>query len=229
MTILQRTYWWMADYLYAAKWQLSALWRRQDPQLLLRGSARPVLILPGVYEPWRFMMPIITDLTDRGHPVHILDPLRYNRVPVADGARLVGDYLAAQDLTDVAIVAHSKGGLIGKHAMSFGADTFRIQTMVAIATPFGGSRYAQYFRGPTLRAFSPADATLVHLMHTTAVNARITSVYPRFDPHVPEQSALLGAHNVCVDTGGHFRILAHPRTLAEIRLVAASASGDRPD
>ncbi|RZT59443.1 esterase/lipase family protein [Leucobacter luti] len=223
MTIMQRARWWAADYLVAARWQLSSALGRQDPVGLSRGSGRPVLILPGVYEPWRFMLPLITDLHGRGHPVHVVEPLRANRLPVAAAAELVVAALVARDLTDVTIVGHSKGGLIGKHVMAFGEATPRVRNMVAIATPFGGSRYARYFRGPTLRAFAPEDETLSRLGRETAVNSRITSVYPRFDPHIPEQSELPGARNVCVDTGGHFRILGHPRAIAEARRAAGEA------
>jgi hypothetical protein len=45
-------------------------------------------------------------------------------------------------------------------------------------------------------------------------------VYGRFDPHIPEGSELVGAKNVRLETGGHFRILAHPRVLAELAVLA---------
>lgn len=42
-------------------------------------------------------------------------------------------------------------------------------------------------------------------------------MYGRFDPHIPEGSDLPGAaKNVRLDTGGHFRVLAHPRVIAEL-------------
>ena len=65
--------------------------------------------------------------------------------------------------------------------------------MVAIATPFGGSRYASLLLGRTLRAFRPNDATLLQLAAARDPNARIVSVYPAFDPHIPGGSELDGA------------------------------------
>ena len=219
--LINQAAWWLADYLYAGWRQLAAICSRADPRACNTGSGTPVLVIPGVYESWRFMLPLIRDLHLRGHPVHVVTPLRGNRVPVTEGARLVDEYLAERDLRGVVIVAHSKGGLIGKHLMSFGASAPRVNTLVAIATPFGGSRYARFLLGSTLRAFSPRDATLSQLASTLGVNSRIVSVFPGFDPHIPEGSELPGARNVRVETGGHFRILAHPRTITEVRRVAA--------
>ncbi|WP_449280792.1 esterase/lipase family protein [Leucobacter sp.] len=217
MSKLRKAAWWVADYAYAGWWQVRALATRADPGDFLGGNGVPILVIPGVYESWRFMLPLIIDLHGRGHPVHVIDPLRSNRVPVATGARLVEDYLAQQDLEDVIVVAHSKGGLIGKHVMSFAGEAHRIRAMVAIAAPFGGSRYARFLLSPALRSFSPRDATLQRLAEAREANTRIVSVFARFDPHIPEGSELPGATNVVVDTGGHFRILAHPRTIAVVR------------
>ena len=70
---------------------------------------------------------------------------------------------------------------------------------------------------PSLRIFSPRSATIVALSREHEVNARIVSVYGQFDPHIPEGSELPGAaKNVRLDTGGHFRVLAHPRVIAEL-------------
>ncbi|WP_345750250.1 esterase/lipase family protein [Microbacterium rhizophilus] len=221
---LRRAGWWIADYAYAVVWQARAFANRTDPAGFEDGVLAPILIIPGVYESWKFLQPLAVALHDRGHPVHVVAPLRHNRRPVATGAALVADHLIHHDLRDVVVVAHSKGGLIGKHVMAIGSAGERIRGMVAVAAPFGGSRYAQLMVIPTLRVLSPRDATIVGLARETAVNARIVSLYGRFDPHIPGGSALAGAHNVVLETGGHFRILAHPRVIAE---VAAMAEGRR--
>lgn len=217
---LRRLGWWALDYLYAGWRQVRAFADRADPARFATGHRAPIVVLPGVYEPWAFMRPLIDAMHQRGHPVHVVDALGHNRGRVDRAARLVDDYLAAQDLRDVVLLAHSKGGLIGKHLLSFGAEADRVRGMVAIATPFAGSRYARIMASPTLRAFSPSDSTIVALAQETSANARITSVFPAFDPHIPEGSALEGAANVRIDTGGHFRVLAHPRIIAEIEKAA---------
>jgi hypothetical protein len=84
--------------------------------------------------------------------------------------------------------------------------------MVAVATPFGGSRLAGLFIDPSIRAFRPRNATIVMLGRETSVNGRIVSVFGPFDPHIPEGSALDGATNVRVPTPGHFRVLGSATT-----------------
>lgn len=69
---------------------------------------------------------------------------------------------------------------------------------------------------PSLRAFRSGDATMRALAAAAEVNVRIVSVYADFDPHIPEGSELAGARNVRLDTGGHFRVLADPRVIAEV-------------
>ncbi|WP_431277937.1 hypothetical protein [Leifsonia poae] len=106
------------------------------------------------------------------------------------------------------IIAHSKGGLIAKLVMATPQGARRIRLTVAVSTPFGGSAYARYFPVPSVRALSPTDAALLRLDAERDANARIVSVYGWFDPHIPGGSELVGARNVRLPVGGHFRILA---------------------
>lgn len=214
----------MADYIYAGYWQVRATFDRTDSRSFEGGEAAHIVVLPGVYETWKFMQPLIIALHDRGHPVHVVDTLRRNRRPVAEMADRVAEYLEANDLTDVILVAHSKGGLAGKLAMT-GHAAARVRSMLAVATPFGGSRYARMIPVGTLRAFSPEHPSIVSLARQLSVNERIVSIYASFDPHIPEGSELAGAKNVRLETGGHFRILAHPRVLAELAVLAERGAG----
>ena len=217
--VLRKAGWWAADYLYAGSWQLRALFDRTDPASFATGDARPIVVLPGVYETWRFMHPLIAAMHERGHPVHVVDTLHRNERPVTEMAERVAEFVARRDLSDVILVAHSKGGLAGKVVMT-GPAASRVRAMIAIATPFGGSRYARMMMSRTLRAFAPEDPSIVSIGQQLSVNERIVSVYAAFDPHIPEGSELAGAKNVRLDTGGHFRILAHPRVLAELAVLA---------
>ncbi|MFK4850658.1 esterase/lipase family protein [Microbacterium sp. ZW T6_19] len=220
MNALRNLGWWAADYAYAAVWQVRAFFGRTDAGSFANGDAAPIVVLPGVYETWRFLQPLVAALHDRGHPVHVLEVLAHSRRPVTEMATQVTDYLQQHDLRDVILVAHSKGGLAGKQVM-LGPAADRVRSMLAIATPFGGSRYARRMPVRTLRAFSPDDPSIRALSTQADVNARIVSVYARFDPHIPEGSELPGAKNVLLDTGGHFRVLAHPRVMAELAALAS--------
>lgn len=229
MQRLRHAAWWVADYAYALKWQIMATFSREHARSFEHGHHAPVIILPGVYETWKFMLPLVRELHRRGHPVHVIDALQRNRAQVAEGAGLASGVIIERDLAGAIIVAHSKGGLIGKHIMTEGVARDRVDAMVAIATPFSGSSYARFLPGRALRSFMPSDVTLRFLAREVAANNRITSVFPEFDPHIPESSVLEGAANVRIGTGGHFRVLAHPRTIAEVVKVTSGHSAHGSD
>jgi len=211
--------WWAADYVYAAYWQVRGALSRTDPESFRGGDRTPIVVIPGIWESWRFMQPLITSMHERGHPVHVVRLLNLNNRPVDDAARHVDDYIEKHALQGAVLVAHSKGGLIGKYVMIHGKSATRIRCMLAVATPFQGSLYARFMPLPSLRIFSPRNALILALALDEAVNSRIVSVFGRFDPHIPSGSRLAGAKNVELDTGGHFRVLAQPRVLAELALL----------
>jgi len=208
--------WWLLDYVYAATQQSRAVLSRARPADFRSGAKAPIVIIPGVYESWQFMRPLIQILHDHGHPVHVVAALGRNRRSLTDAAATVATYLKRENLTGVIIVAHSKGGLIGKRLMTTDDPGRRVSGMVAISVPFGGSRYARYWVVPSIRAFAPANVALHDLGLDHRVNHRIVSIYGVFDPHIPEGSELVGARNIQLRVGGHFRILADPRTVRAV-------------
>ena len=82
--------------------------------------------------------------------------------------------------------------------------------MIAIATPFAGSSMSQIGPTPAMRAFQPDDPVIAALVAESAVDSRITSIFPSFDPHIPEGSRLEGGRNIELPVSGHFRILFDP-------------------
>ncbi|MBW8026534.1 alpha/beta hydrolase [Clavibacter michiganensis subsp. michiganensis] len=218
LPLLRQALDWALDYAYVLRWQIAATLSRDDARSFEDGrDDRPtILVLPGVYERWQFMLPIIRRLHARGHGVHVVGTLGANVGRIAEMSRRARAYLEAEDLRDVVIVAHSKGGLIGKHLMAFGDPDRRIRAMVAINAPFGGSSYARLFPVRSIRDFSPRNAALVELGRSRAVNARITSLFARFDPHIPGGSALDGATDERVRASGHSRIMGDEDVLRRV-------------
>ncbi|WP_150308666.1 esterase/lipase family protein [Planctomonas psychrotolerans] len=214
---------WFLDYAYVGYWQVVGFLFRRDPERYRNGVEAPVLILPGIYERWQFLLPVIERLHRAGHPIHVVTTLGYNTGDVVSMAKLCRHYVEEADLRGVIIVAHSKGGLIGKYLMAFGDPEERVTAMVAINTPFGGSRYARFFFTRPIRAFVPTHETLLALAKRKEINPRITSVFSEFDPHIPESSALVDAHNVKLPTGGHFRVLAEPELLTAVERAVEAA------
>jgi pimeloyl-ACP methyl ester carboxylesterase len=216
MTVLRRLAWRAADYAYAVDRQVRGLLSRTTPGSYTdpHPARRPaVLLLPGVYESWRFLEPLARDLFRHGHPVHVVAPFGFNRGSIPDMADLAAAALRDEDLRDVVIVAHSKGGLIGKSVMGRADVRERVLGMIAVNTPFSGSPYARLLPLRSVRAFLPDDEVLTALSAQRADNGRIVSVATSFDPHIPGGSALPGARLVRLATPGHFRSLVDPELL----------------
>lgn len=251
--VIARGWLWGLDYAYAARRQLAlvtAPWTlgrpRPVPRAWRTGSddLAEVILLPGVYEHWTFLRPLGDALNAAGHRVEVVHGLGMNSRGIAETADRLGRALASKPPKGDGrvLVAHSKGGLIGKHLLISSraaaaaaieaaaggdpADTAAAATataeptgpplgvlgLVAVCTPFHGSPLAGLFFVPSIRAFLPDDETIVMLGRDESVNGRIVSVFGRFDPHIPGGSALEGATNVIVPASGHFRVLGSPHT-----------------
>ena len=186
----------------------------------------PVLLLPGVHESPRFLDPFAALALAQNRRPHVITALGHNSDRITATAELAADYLERHDLRDALIIAHSKGGLVGKQLMTWERTRHRLVGMVAVATPFSGSVYAT--RAPTraLRDFSPTDATLRDLAANRAANREVVSVYPAFDPQIPHGSELADARaNVRLPVAGHFRVLGHPQLWALLRATLSATGG----
>lgn len=210
-SLSQRGLWAAQDWTYAAALQARSL-RASGAEHYATGPGRPIIAVPGVYETWHFMRPLMDAVHERGHPIHVVSELKYNLRPVPESARVVMELAKRKRLTNVILLAHSKGGLIGKYAMTHLDDACRIDRMIAIATPFSGSDYARFAPLRHLRSFRATDPVLAALQRELDVNRRITSIYGLFDTLIPGGSELAGATNRQLPVGGHFAILGDPRT-----------------
>jgi hypothetical protein len=76
----------------------------------------------------------------------------------------------------------------------------------------------------TIRALGPEDPAIQSLAKRSDLNPQITSIYPSFDPHIPDGSQLDGARNVEVAAIGHFRVLKDPEALDAVAAAAERLS-----
>ena len=230
-----RPWWWLLDYVYAGWRQLLAIFRREAPRSYAQGDPeRPaIVLLPGVYETWLFLEPAAQRLNNAGHKVFTVPALGINRRPIPESAEIVRQALAAlsteHGIEHCILLAHSKGGLIGKHLMldaeAAGNHPVRVLGLVAVGTPFSGSIYARYTLSRTIRHFSPTDAVLLSLKKQKGLNDRVVSIYPEFDPHIPGGSALAGAVNIELPVSGHFRTLRSSAVLDAVDGAVSHLSG----
>lgn len=127
-SLLARGWWWASDYAYAAVRQLALArgpWTltrpRPAPPAWGSGSAElaEIILLPGVYEHWTFLRPLGDALNAAGHRVRVVHGLGMNRRGIVETSERLGQALAARPAPAAGrvIVAHSKGGLIGKHLL----------------------------------------------------------------------------------------------------------------
>ena len=216
----------LADLPNGARLRLAGLGRRVPPGWSA-GDRAPIVLLPGTYETWHLLAPIARVLHADGHPVHAIETIGGNRRPIPWVAEEVRATIARRDLRGVVLLAHSKGGIVGKQLLvderGMPGAARRIDRLIAIAAPFAGSSMARLVPLGALRAFVPGDVLLDRLAAERAVDGRIVSIAPRIDPHIPEGSRLEGAENVEIDTMGHFRVLRDPRTAAAVRRVVGDA------
>lgn len=198
----------VADWAHVGvHWPLSFL-DRTPPDSLDGGDLTPVVLLPGIWEPWRFLLPLARALNAAGHPVYPVPALKLNGAPLDSSTEVVAEAIAEHASEKVMLVAHSKGGLIGKQLMLHPRVGHRIAGLVAVCSPFGGSSLSVRALARTpLGLFSPGNETLLALAAERAVNSRIVSIGARWDEVVPNGTFLEGATNHTLQISGHFRPL----------------------
>ena len=206
-------FYWMLDYLYVILWQIVGWIRPADPgeyRMMQARHSTPIILLPGIYETWQFLVPIADMLQKEGYDVHVLPELGRSNATIEAMSVAVEEYVNKHGLQQCVIVAHSKGGLVGKYLLLQEKEN-RFKGLIALNTPFSGSRYAYLSPFRSLRIFLPTSPILKLLSEDLGVNKRILSIYGLFDPHIPGGSYLEGARNIRLETRGHFRTVKDAR------------------
>lgn len=209
---------WIQDYVFALNKQGHAFIFRNPPEHYLghvNEHRSPIILIPGIYEKWHFLKTIADPLSLAGHPVYVVKSLDYNLKSIPDSAAIIRALIEEEDLKNVTLIAHSKGGLIGKWLLAFQNQDKRIRKLIAIATPFSGSRIVEYVPHAPAKEIHPKSDIIRKLQLETNVNQDIVSICGISDGHLwPETSCYLeGAQNVKVAAHGHHKVLAHPETL----------------
>lgn len=203
---------WIKDYLHVVhRHSYTFIYRKPPTHYLghIVHGKNPIILIPGVFEKWHFLKAIADPLSLAGHPVYVLEHMGYNTKEIPHTAKLIKELIDKEKLQNVVIIAHSKGGLIGKYILSFCNKDKKIKRVIAIASPFGGSRITRFIPHRAIKELSPNSKIIKELSERTEVNHLITSIFGTFDNHVwPESSCYLeGAKNIQVEVYGHHKIL----------------------
>jgi pimeloyl-ACP methyl ester carboxylesterase len=153
---------------------------------------------------------------------------------VAHGAAELGEHverICAQTGHDrIHVVGHSLGGLIARHYVQRQGGDRRVDALVTLGTPHGGSVLAHALPAPMVRQLRPGSPVLQELAEPVErCDTRITAIYSDLDQMVLPTSAGrcdhpdLGARNVLVRGIGHMTLPIHRTVLDEVAMTLAGA------
>lgn len=128
----------------------------------------------------------------------------------------------------VHVVGHSLGGLVARHYVQRQGGDRRVDSLVTLGTPHGGSLLAHALPTPLVRQLRPGSSLLQELAEPVGrCDTRITAIYSDLDQLVLPTSAGrcdhpgLGARNVLVRGVGHMSLPIHRGVLDEVALTLA--------
>lgn len=204
---------WLADYGYMVRGMLLMVVHREPPQHYLGHIVEgkvPVILIPGISHRWSFMKHLGDEVSLQGHPVYIVPNLRNNLYNISTSAKILRSLIEKENISGAVLIAHSKGGLIGKYLLAHYNTDNRVLGMVSIATPFSGSAIAKLIPRDSYRELR-SDSEIVRDLEThKSENERIISIIPEYDNHVwAERGSFLdgAADNIEVPVHGHHKVL----------------------
>ncbi|MCX6722149.1 MAG: hypothetical protein NTY04_03085 [Candidatus Staskawiczbacteria bacterium] len=209
MKRISKTTHWIKDYLYALGRHFLFYKPIEKYVWPVKKEKSPIILIPGLFEKHDFLEAFADSLSLAGHPIYFSKNLGRNVKDISKSAELVRDLIKEKDLRSVIIVAHSKGGLIGKYLLGFENSDDRIKKLITIATPWKGSSLFILNLHKSFKELRPMSDILNKLYEQKQVNHKIVSIYGESDNVIwPVESCHLeGAKNIQVENHGHHKIL----------------------
>lgn len=237
MKIHQKFSSWITDYGYMVRGASASILYQTPPDHYLSyvlAHKVPVVIIPGVLGTWSFMKTLADKISLAGHPVYVIPNLGYNLFNIPESAKKLkflifknpdANELALRTLSKkasairstidaihgerVILVAHSKGGLIGKYFLAHYNTNNKVIGMISIATPYAGSAMAKLLPLEPISELDTDSQLIKDLTGHTSVNKDIVSIIPEYDNHVWSESGsyLDGADNIEIAVRGHHKIV----------------------
>jgi len=205
---------WIEDYSYLVKLQFESRIHPVPPESYLNHNTKrnPIIIIPGILEHWGFLKMIADSLSSSGNDIYVVRELGNNLYDIKTSAEIVSTVAKKNQLASPIVIAHSKGGIIGKQLLIDGVA----DKMIAISTPFSGTDIVKNIPIPAFQELSPQSELILNLKKNKSCNLKIVSYYPTFDNHVPNGSIIEGGLNLEIPVEGHHKILESDVLVAEI-------------
>ncbi len=191
----------------------------------VRPGAPTAIVLPGVWEAWEALEAWARALHAVGWSVRVVPALDQQLGTLPRLAGVLSEWLRENDLRNVLVVAHSKGGLVTKQTM-IGVEGWRIRQLISLGTPYEGAPLAALSpKALGMRDLLPGTPDLAFLQTQIHVNPRIVAIQAQWDQNVPADPTLPGATLVTVAVAGHNALLTAPEAIALIVGYAGLVSG----
>lgn len=209
---MRTLYYWVTDYCYDFLGKLLMFLHKNPPKhyldYVIKDKA-PIILIPGISNKWGFLKRLGDAVSRQGHRVYVVSKLKFNLLDIPTSAKIVREIVDQNNLRNVVIVGHSKGGIIGKYFLLHENADNRIKGIIAIASPFSGSRIVNHLPGKSYKELAPESKIIKKMNSNTKINSKIVSIMPEFDNHVWHEkgSYLEGATNIKVPIKGHHKIL----------------------
>jgi len=127
----------------------------------------------------------------------------------------------------VILIGHSMGGLIGRNYLQIRGGATKVQQLITLGSPHGGSRLAPFAVSKMGKDLLPGSGFLQNLRQAPLPEGvSLIAIYSRHDNLVlpAENGRVEGAQNIEVRGIGHMGLLYHPRIL---ELVVESLKAEK--
>ena len=134
-------------------------------------------------------------------------------------ADFVGEVRAATGASQVDVIGHSMGGVVGRYYVTLGGGDGAVANLVTLGSPHRGTDLVAVGVGHARKELVVGSRLLGRLANAPApALTRVTVVWSRADALVPggRQSPIAGAETLLVDGIGHLGLLASRSVAGEI-------------
>lgn len=208
---MKLTYW-IIDYYYLFLGKLMSLFFTNPPPDYLNHVVKgknPVILIPGNSNKWGFLKKMSDTISHLGHPVYAVDKLKSNLFDIPTSAKIVREIIDKNNLKNVILLGHSKGGVVGKYILIHNNKDNKVSRLISIAAPFSGTSISNNLPNKSFKELSTKSKIIKEINSNKTVNSKIVSIMPEFDNHVwsDKKSNLEGALNIIVPIKGHHKIV----------------------